>query len=116
MRTSVYSATGVTGLEGLLNDPAGAVHIRHSRHAREATDDSEYGPASESLLPTKQSVSVWSVLTRTTIPILVTSFAMAFLAGTSLLNLFCSMFLHLRIDAFFSGLVCYIPAVGVHLH
>lgn len=106
----------MTGLEGLLNDPASAVPISHSRRAREGTDDSEYGLASESLLPTKQSVSVWSVLTRTTIPILISSFAMAFLAGASLFDLFCAMLSDLRIDAFFSCLVCYIPAVGVHIY
>ncbi|KAF8604637.1 MFS general substrate transporter [Ceratobasidium sp. AG-I] len=81
MRTSVYSATGVAGLEGLLNNPVSAVPLRSSGHYREATDDSEYGPASESLLPTKQKVTVWSVLTPATIPIMITSFAMAFLAA-----------------------------------
>lgn len=96
MRTSVYSATGVAGLEGLLNNPVSALPSNSSRHSHEATDDSEYGPASESLLPTKQKVTVWSVLTPTTIPIMITSFAMAFLAGKSaritLLHAFTKLF------------------------
>ncbi|QRV89618.1 major facilitator superfamily transporter [Ceratobasidium sp. AG-Ba] len=51
------------------------------RHAREATDDSEYGPAANSLLPSEKNITVWSVLTPTTIPVMITAFALAFLAG-----------------------------------
>ncbi|KAF8734117.1 MFS general substrate transporter, partial [Rhizoctonia solani] len=82
MRASVYSTTSTgPGLDGFVNNPVGSILFRRGRHEREATDDSEYQAASESLLATNGPVSVWSVLTPTTIPVLITSFALAFLAG-----------------------------------
>jgi hypothetical protein len=83
LRASMYSAHSVVGVEGAFNN-TGILPFITGRHAREATDDSEYGPASDTLLPTKQIVTVWSVMTPTTIPVLITSFALAFLAGASM--------------------------------
>ncbi|CAE6530534.1 unnamed protein product [Rhizoctonia solani] len=82
MHASVYSTASVApDLDGLINNPTGSISFRRGRHEREATDDSEYQAASESLLPTKGPVSVWSVITPSTIPVLITSFALAFLAA-----------------------------------
>ncbi|KDN48778.1 hypothetical protein RSAG8_02765, partial [Rhizoctonia solani AG-8 WAC10335] len=82
MRASVYStASAGPGLDGLINNPTGSISFRRGRHGREGTDDSEYQAASESLLPSKGPVSVWSVITPNTIPVLITSFALAFLAA-----------------------------------
>ncbi|CEL55594.1 Protein ZINC INDUCED FACILITATOR 1 OS=Arabidopsis thaliana GN=ZIF1 PE=1 SV=2 [Rhizoctonia solani AG-1 IB] len=82
MRASIYSTTSTgPGLDGFVNNPVGSISFRRGRHEREATDDSEYQAASESLLPVKGPVSVWSVLTPATIPVLITSFALAFLAA-----------------------------------
>ncbi|KAH7341592.1 major facilitator superfamily domain-containing protein [Rhizoctonia solani] len=83
MHASVYSTASTgPGLDGLINNPTGSISFRRGRQEREATNDSEYQAASESLLPAKGpvSVSVWSVITPSTIPVLVTSFALAFLA------------------------------------
>ncbi|KAG9082911.1 hypothetical protein FS749_006476 [Ceratobasidium sp. UAMH 11750] len=79
MRASMYSTHSAVGIEGPFN-PAD-IFPSTRRHAREATDDSEYGPASQTLLPTEKTVSVWSVITPTTIPVLITSFALSFLAA-----------------------------------
>ncbi|CAE6536237.1 unnamed protein product [Rhizoctonia solani] len=81
MRASVYSTASMEpGLEGFINNPVGSTSYRR-RHGRESTDDSEYQAASESLLPTKGPVSVWSVLTPDTVPVLITSFALSFFAA-----------------------------------
>ncbi|CAE6375511.1 unnamed protein product [Rhizoctonia solani] len=82
MRASVYSTTSTgPGLDGFVNNPVRNLSFRRGRHERETTDDSEYQSASESLLPAKGPVSVWSVLTPATVPVLITSFALAFLAA-----------------------------------
>ncbi|QRW03203.1 major facilitator superfamily transporter [Ceratobasidium sp. AG-Ba] len=80
IRTSVYSVRSAAGANALFN-PVGSPPIVNSRHTREATDDSEYGPASQSLLPPKSNISIWSVVTTATIPVFTTSFAMSFLSG-----------------------------------
>ncbi|CAE6465928.1 unnamed protein product [Rhizoctonia solani] len=83
MHASVYSTASTgTGLEGLINISTGGISFRSGRHDREATGDSEYQAASESLLvPAKGPVTVWSVITPHTIPVLITSFALAFLTA-----------------------------------
>ncbi|CAE6478034.1 unnamed protein product [Rhizoctonia solani] len=81
MHASVYSTASGPGLEGLISIPTGGISFRSGRHSREATDDSEYQAASESLLPAKGPVSIWSVITPHTIPVLITSFALAFLTA-----------------------------------
>ncbi|CAE7155988.1 unnamed protein product [Rhizoctonia solani] len=81
MRASIYSSTG-PGLDSLIDNPAEGVSFRRGRHDRENTNDSEYQAAAESLLPSKGPVSVWSVITPNTIPVLVTSFALAFLTAS----------------------------------
>ncbi|KAG9086426.1 hypothetical protein FRC07_013092, partial [Ceratobasidium sp. 392] len=80
MRASMYSTHSAVGAEGSLN-PVGILPLIGGRHTREDTDDSEYGPASQTLLPSEKTVSVWSVVTPTTTPVLITGFALAFLAA-----------------------------------
>ncbi|KAG8693248.1 hypothetical protein FRC09_010632, partial [Ceratobasidium sp. 395] len=57
MRASMYSTHSAVGTEGPFN-PASILPLGGGRHARENTDDSEYGPASQTLLPTEKTVSV----------------------------------------------------------
>ncbi|QRV74928.1 major facilitator superfamily transporter [Ceratobasidium sp. AG-Ba] len=59
MRASIYSTHSIGGIEGPLA-VIDTISTGRGRHAREATDDSEYGPASN---------------------IMITAFALAFLAG-----------------------------------
>ncbi|KAJ1307728.1 hypothetical protein OPQ81_001816 [Rhizoctonia solani] len=82
IRASIYStASRGPSLDGLIDSPTRNISFRRVGHEREHTADSEYQAASESLLPTKGPVSVWSVLTPSTVPVLITSFALAFLAA-----------------------------------
>ncbi|CUA68450.1 Putative inorganic phosphate transporter C8E4,01c [Schizosaccharomyces pombe 972h-] [Rhizoctonia solani] len=84
MHASVYSTASTgPGLDGLISNHTRSTSLRRGRHSREATDDSEYQAASETLLPAKGPVSIWSVVTPETIPVLITSFALAFLAASS---------------------------------
>jgi hypothetical protein len=81
MPASAHAAHNAAGIESVLNS-AGILPLGDHRHAREATDDSGYGPAPADSLPAKPPVTVWSVMTPTTIPVLISSFAFAFLDGT----------------------------------
>jgi hypothetical protein len=111
LRASMYSTTSA-GPEGFAANPVGILSLAGGMHAREATDDSEYQAASDSLSLPKQPVSVLAVLKPTTVPILISGFAFAFLAGT------CTCLtwsIHNR-PYYFSGVVYYIPALGVYSH